>query len=171
MSAGLLPRLAGRPAAWWAVRAARERRILAAGAIVVVPMLVVFGLVLPAGERIAKLEARSLTLARQLAELRDMQAWLTARSAPSDANALAGVNEAAARLAVELAALPGVRANASAVDGGVEVSVEAAGFDLLLAWLDRVQKRERLFPAEVRLSALPEAGLVGGRLRLARAAS
>jgi general secretion pathway protein M len=168
-------------AAWWRARAPRERSALAGGAAVLLPLLLVFGLALPATERIRRLEDRSSVLERQLSEMRAMQAAMKARGgmahAAEDAGATgpadaAGAAALSARLESELAALPGFKGSARVAEGGVagaiDITVESAPFDALVVWLERVQKRERLFVAEAKFTSLAEAGRVGGRIRLAR---
>ena len=157
-------------AAWWKARAPGERRTLALGALVLAPVLLVFGIVLPAKERIARLDGRVLVLDRQLGEMRTMQAALKAAS-PATEGTDANAGALPARLDAELSTLPGFRGNARAEGEGIDLAIESAPFDALLVWLERTQKRERLFPAEVRLNALPEAGRVGGRIRLVRGGS
>lgn len=152
----------------WQTLAARERRALVFGAAVLGPLLLVFGLALPLSDQLARLERRGAVLTHQLAELRAMHAWLQANAAPVPA--ADGVAAAAARLDAELVALPGFQGSVRLAGDGVDVLIEAAPFDPLLLWLDGVQRRERLFPAEVRLAARPEAGRVGGRVRLLREA-
>lgn len=160
-------------AAWWKARAPGERRTLALGALVLAPVLLVFGVVLPAKERIARLDARVLVLDRQLGEMRSMQAALKSAAPATLAAEGPDANAGAlpARLDAELSTLPGFRGNARAEGEGIDLAIESAPFDALLVWLERTQKRERLFPAEVRLNALAEAGRVGGRIRLVRGGS
>jgi type II secretory pathway component PulM len=159
--------------AWWRARPLRERRVLGGGALVLLPLLIVFGIVLPAAERIGRLEARTVVLDRQLAEMRSMQAAMKAHGPAMDAVAVDAASAAGlpARLEAELAALPGFKGSARAADGsiaGVDIAIESAPFDALVVWLERTQKRERLFVVEAKFNPLPDVGRVGGRVRLAR---
>lgn len=151
----------------WRALAPRERTALKLAAAVLGPALLVFGIGLPVGDSLRRLETRSALLARQLAEMRDMRDWLKAGAA-ADAPAPAPASELATRLEAELAALPGFRGSVRVAEEHLDVRVDSAPFDGVVLWLERAQARDAVFPLEVRLAALPDAGRVGGRIRLAR---
>jgi general secretion pathway protein M len=163
-------------AAWWRARPPRERRVLAGGAAVLLPLLIVFGVALPAAERVRKLEERAVVLDRQLSEMRAMQAAMKARGPVADTGPSSLVDSPAAglpaRLESELAALPGFKGSVRAAEGGnaggVDITIESAPFDALVVWFERTQKRERLFVAEAKFSAVADVGRVGGRVRLTK---
>ena len=152
----------------WQARLPRERRALQGGALVLLPLLCVFGFYLPLVEHVEKLQ-RSVPQDRaKLAEIQAQRAWLQSKP-PRAAGAelrTALPPDLASRLESELQAkLPGFKGSVRSSENAIDVVLEAAPFDALLAWMVPLARRDGLFAVDVQL--LPAgSGWVAGRLRL-----
>ena len=156
-------------ATWWSARLPRERRVLAWGGGLLVPLVLVFGIALPGIERVHTLQDRIQAQDRQLVEMRSIREALRAGAAAKPVGDSPIPDAAlAARLEASAAAeLGGFRGSLRMTEEGLVLGIDSAPFDDLLGWLEKIQKRERLFAAEARLVAVAEPGRVGGRIRFA----
>ena len=136
---------------WWAARLPRERRVLTWGAGLLVPLVLVFGIALPGIERVRALQDRVQAQDRQLAEMRSIREALRAGTAVKPVGDSPVPDAAlAARLEASAAAeLGGFRGSLRMTEEGLVLGIDSAPFDDLLGWLEKMQKRERLFAAEV----------------------
>lgn len=150
----------------WRERQPRERRLIAAAAIVLVPAVLIFGVLLPVHDRLRALEDDVPRLRTQLALMQEMAAR-AAGSGTAGAGSSAVSRDLVARVEAALAAHGGFRGSVTRSDSGVDVVVEEAAFDALLARLATLQRSDAVFAVETRLQAGTRPGTVSGRIRLA----
>ena len=149
----------------WRERQPRERRLIAAAAIVLVPAVLIFGVLLPVHDRLRTLEDDVPRLRTQLALMQEMGAR-SAGSAAAASGSGAVARDLVARVEAALGAPGGFRGTVTRSDSGVDIVVEEAGFDALLDSLARLQRNDALFATETRLQAGAAPGGVSGRIRL-----
>lgn len=148
---------------------ARERLLLAALALVCLPLGLAFGLVLPLTEALTRAE-------REAAQAQELLAWVEAEArrlpaearaaAPAEATApvgLAGLERSliAADLRQRIVALANRRA------GEIEVGFGPTAFTALAAWLESVERDGGYVISALRLEAAERSGEVTAELTLA----
>ena len=153
----------------WKNLSARDQRILRLGATVLLPVVAVIGIALPLSDHLARLEKQARVQSTQLTELRALKATQPNRSTAAPAtNAAPQGTALAERLRADLQALvPGYQGTVTPIDQGIDLQIEKAPLNALLDWLGQTQRREALFPVDVRLRAdTATPGLTSGRIRL-----
>lgn len=142
----------------------RERALLLLMALVLLAGLAA-GLLWPLADRRAAAETA-------LTEARALEAWVDARSqeaalvrAASGPGPVAPIGLAAVQRSLEQAGLSDRIETLSAYRGdGIEMRLEAVGFDRLIAWLTQVQPVWGYRFATFRIEKGPEPGLVNARI-------
>lgn len=153
--------------AWWQTREPSEKRTLRWGAIVLFPLLLIFGLWLPLDEHVQKLEARVFNARAELTEMRGMQSWIKATNSDATTTRAALPPDLPSRLEDELQrTVPEFGGQVRANAGGIDIQIRTASFDALIPWLARLAREEGLFTVELQLSPGRRTGLVEGRVRL-----
>lgn len=146
----------------WDGRAARERRALALGALVLSPLLAYFLVWQPAHVAGAKLRDSAPVMRAQAAQLRTQAVeaeTLRHRPHPAvlDASALrAAVEESAVRhqMREALTSLDAQQPNA------VRITLAAVSFEQWLNWLRSLQQEQHIRAESVGIAPLPQAGIV-----------
>ncbi|OGB27670.1 MAG: general secretion pathway protein GspM [Burkholderiales bacterium RIFCSPLOWO2_02_FULL_57_36] len=150
--------------AFWSVRNARERALLAAAMIVIVLGLIYLLLIDPAITGRERLNKSLPVLRQQVAELQAMSkeaSSLSARTAPTVAPL--------SRESLETALVrKGLKPQNLALtgDGIARVQLTSVSFAGVIDWLDDMQKTALLSVIEANITALPEAGQVNANLTL-----
>ncbi len=151
------------PGRWFAGRTPRERRLVAAAAVLVAGFVVWAGLWIPLNADIAALRAEALRERAALAEGRRM-----AEAIPGLARAAPAPAVLPRRVAVERAAaaafgaVPGL-----AVEGpedAIRVMLPAVAFDAVVGFVETLQREARLQLHEATLTARVEPGTVRAEL-------
>jgi len=146
----------------WDSRAPRERRVMAAGAVVLAPVVGFFLLWQPAHEAVAKLQ-HSLPLMRMQAAQMQRQAaevdTLRQRAQP------ALLNPTAMKSAVESSAVAfGLRNSIESLDGvepnGVRISFSSVPYGKWLEWTRSLQRDQHFRVDTLSVVALPTEGMV-----------
>ena len=150
--------------AFWSVRNARERMMIATAMIVIVLGLVYVLLIDPALAGREQLNKSLPVLRQQVAELQAMTreaSALLARTAP----AVAPVSRESLETALTRKGLKPQNVTVTG-DGIARVQLTSVPFAGVIDWLDEMQKTALLSVLEANVTALPEAGQVNANLTL-----
>ena len=151
------------PGRWFAARTPRERRLVAAAAVLVAGLAAWAGLWIPLNADIAALRSETLHARAALAEGRRM-----AEAIPGLARAARAPEPSSRRAAVERAAAAAFGpAPGLAIDGpddAIRVTLPAVTFDAVVGFVETLQREFRLQLREATLTARVEPGTVRAEL-------
>lgn len=148
---------------FWTARAAHERKILAAGAGVILLTLVYSLLIDPAWNGRKQLNRELPGLRQQVAQLQSMSREAAALSEKS-AHALPPIIESDIEAAL---ARNGLKPQSVTLAGGItQVKLAAAPFSATMAWIEEMQKSALLSVAEANIVALSRPDMIDATLTL-----
>lgn len=151
---------------FWAARDARERIMLAAGAVVAGLGLIYLALIDPALTGRAQTTKNLPLLRQQVAQIQAMAKEATAFPATPASSQATLTRE----LIVNTMTGKGLPIQNVTVSGDqVTVQLAAASFAATLAWLDEIQKSARLAVVEANIVALDQPDMVNAKLTLRQA--
>ena len=151
---------------FWAARDARERIMLAAGAVVVGLALIYLTLIDPALSGRAQTNKNLPLLRQQVAQMQAMAIEATALPSPS-ANSQTTLSR---ELILATMTGKGLPIQTVTVSGDqVTVQLATASFAATMAWLDEIQKSARLAVVEANIVALDQPDMVNAKLTLRQA--
>jgi len=151
-------------ASWFAQLSERERRIVAAGA-VLVPVLLVLGVLLPLDRSVSQTHARLLTKGGDLEQMQRMAPELSASPRPpsSAGESLIVIVDRSAREAGLSGSLAG---SEPAGPGGLSLRLQKAPFDTLVGWLARLAQQNGIRVDSATFDSAGAPGLVNAAVVL-----
>jgi len=151
----------------WSTLAARERRLVVAGAILLGITIIYMILWLPMQQELSRLRAGVPEAQNQLARMRQQAAIIQpfrgrAVSVPSAGSLVSVIDQSATGR--------GLRKQITKLEAdgasGVLITAEAISFNSLIAWLADLRENQSLVTDQLSVEAHTTAGLVNARLRL-----
>src|SRR5580704_17568855 len=138
----------------------RERRIAIIGGVCIV-LLLVFGIILPLDRNVARAHARVLSKQADLAWMRGVTPELVAAgpgpTAPTSERSMLVVVDGAAREAGLGTSLTSSEPSGA---GGLQVRLEKASFDAIIAWLARLSEQDGIRVDSATMDSAGPAGTV-----------
>ncbi len=152
--------------AWYKAQSPRDQRVAAAGAVVVV-LLVIFGIFVPLDTSVARANARIQHKQSDLAWMRSVAPRLAAAgaavTAPTSQRSLIVVVDSSAR---ESGLGSALSSSEPGGPGALRVSLNKAPFDTLVAWLARLSQQNGIRVESGNIDAAGPPGLVNAGLVL-----
>jgi general secretion pathway protein M len=150
--------------AWYASLQQREQRVVAVGAIALGVIILVGGILLPLQSAVSRAVKGNETRREDLAWMRVNAPEIRARGGDVPAETGEAPVVLVDRVGREVglgSALRGTQPNAT---GGVRVQLEAASFDILVTWLDTLDRRYGLAIESITVDRTPSPGLVNASI-------
>jgi type II secretory pathway component PulM len=151
-------------AQWFQALSEREQRIVQIGAILV-PLLLVFGVLLPLDRSVAQAQERLLKKRNDLAWMQGVAPELAASPQPPSAagESLLVIVDRSARESGLAAAMAG---SEPAGPGGLSLRLQKAPFDTLIAWLARLAQQNGIRVDSASIDSAGAPGLVNAAVVL-----
>lgn len=151
----------------WLRLAPRERRVIAAGSVLVAAVALYLFVLAPFTRGLASLRTEVPKLDAQLAVMREQAAMVERLRRGGPARALATKLPAVAEQAADT---HGLRATITRIEAegtnGLKVALDGAPFNAMVAWLTELQQRSGLRVETAAIDSVETAGTVNARLTL-----
>jgi general secretion pathway protein M len=150
--------------AWYANLQPRDQRVVAIGAVLLGFIILIGGILLPLQSAVSRAIKGSETRREDLAWMQANAAEIRSRNADIPADTGEAPVVLVDRVGRETglgSALRGTQPNAT---GGVRVQLEAAPFDILVSWLDTLDRRYGLATESITIDRTPSPGLVNASI-------
>jgi type II secretory pathway component PulM len=144
----------------------RERRMVVIGGICIA-LLLVFGVIVPLDRSVTKAQARVVTKQADLAWMRGVTPELLAAgpgvAPPSSQRSMLVIVDGAAR---EAGLAKSLTSSEPSGAGGLQVRLEKAPFDALIAWLARLSEQDGIRVDSATMDAAGQSGIVNAGIVL-----
>jgi general secretion pathway protein M len=138
----------------------RERRMVIIGALIAV-LLLIFGVIVPLDHSVSRLEARISAKQADLAWMHEVTPELLAAgpvaAAPSNAQSMLVVVDRSAR---EAGLGKSLTSSEPSGPGGLQVRLEKASFDVVVAWFARLSEQEGIRVESVTMDNAGQPGII-----------
>ncbi len=149
---------------WYASLQQREQRVVAVGAIALGLIILVGGILLPLQSAVSRAVKGNETRREDLAWMRVNAPEIRARGGDVPAETGEAPVVLVDRVGREVGLASALRGTQPNATGGVRVQLEAASFDILVTWLDTLDRRYGLAIESITVDRTPSPGLVNASI-------
>ena len=150
--------------AWYAGLQQREQRVVAVGAVVLILIIVVGGILMPLQSVVSRTIKDNETRREDLTWMRANAAEIRERGAELPGETGEAPVVLVNRVGREVGLAASLRGTQPNTSGGVRVQLEAAPFDTLVTWLDTLDRRYGLAIESITVDRTPSPGLVNASI-------